>query len=311
MRKPIYSELLKVTMWHAVMAGTVAFNLVVLVANYAACVQSFELLNSEKKPLADYELFGPLFATFAPEATVADLLAACFEVGVVIGIWWLTHHLFLTIQQLEDRAEYKARGDNESITIINRRVGFNLLRCSVLIVPLYLVVRTVLNLFHYRMLAQAHGVEDGAVAVQQIRTLPLELQDHGHLAAWELIKNGGWGFLAVAAIAAIAFEMAAHHASESRARLAAMLRAPEAQQPANVPPTEPPVEPVPPVEPAHPTNEPSTPKEQPNEVIGGRGRVTTREALAHPDRYWVDPETGAIWDAEYHRTLTEPQPQPV
>jgi hypothetical protein len=51
MRKPIYSELLKVTMWHAVMAGTVAFNLVVLVANYAACVQSFELLNSEKKPL--------------------------------------------------------------------------------------------------------------------------------------------------------------------------------------------------------------------------------------------------------------------
>jgi hypothetical protein len=55
-------------------AGTIAFRLVVQVASYAACVQSFELLNSEKKPFADYGLFGPYIRHLAPEATVADLL---------------------------------------------------------------------------------------------------------------------------------------------------------------------------------------------------------------------------------------------
>jgi hypothetical protein len=57
--------------------GIIAFSLIVLVASYAACCQSFELLCSEKKPLGLWAVRPPCLVTFAPEATRSSASKRC------------------------------------------------------------------------------------------------------------------------------------------------------------------------------------------------------------------------------------------
>jgi hypothetical protein len=78
------------------------------------------------------------------------------------------------IQQLEDRAEYKARGDKESITInssTGRLQSAAVLRPDRPALPGYTHRSQLVSVPDARA---STCVEDGAVAVQQIKTLPLE-----------------------------------------------------------------------------------------------------------------------------------------
>ena len=307
MRKRYFHETLSLLWWVLAAAGVAALNLWIIVANYAACLQSFQLLNFETKRLADDELFGPLFRMVAPEATIAHLLAGAFEAVVAVGLWYAAHLALQIFEQLKDRSEYARLGDAGSLQIITRRIWFTVAELAMLCVPLYFTLATVVQLFRYRVLAQIQGLEDPVLAVARIPAWDLARQKHGMLYAWSFADRGVWGMLAMTAVASLCFELLWRRAEEAGTRLFAPLEQEPVTDPQGTQSGD--ETPEPPVQPEQGEEEPAEEDPKPDverrEVIGGTAgeRVTLDQARANPGRYWIDPETKEIWDSAYRDRL--------
>jgi len=315
MAKLYFGALTRIALWILAAAIMVGLNVWVVVANYIACIQSFQLLGFENKDLGDDELVGPLFAAFVPKATVAHLLAGVFEAAVALAIWWLAHYLFSMVQLLEDRSIYVSSGDDASRRIVDHKLLFTAVRLVILAIPVAVAANTIVDLFRYRMIAQALGLEQPHDATMKISTFAIELQRHGNLFAWQIAKYGAWGLLCATLLVAICFELCCHKIAEASARLDALRQSDEPEQvpagtEANEENNQPPIQQHPweiPQPEADGNAKPEGPlpdTEETREVIGGKGKkVAVGEALANPHLYWVDPETRDIWDRSHHEEV--------
>lgn len=330
MAKLYFGAVTRIALWIVAAVAMIGLNIWVVVGNYIACVQSFQLLGFENKALADDELLGPLFATIAPDATIAHLLAGLFEAAVALSLWWLAHYLLTIVRLFEDRSVYASAGDDTSRRIIDHKLIFAAVRLAILAIPAIVAASTIVDLFRYRMIAQALGIENPHQATMKIASFPLELQQHGNLFAWQIANYGAWGLLCATLLIAICFELCCHKVAEASARLAALNQSEEPEQPATIvesnqesnqepsreddqarPSVQPPWEPAQEGNDGGPAPDaPHSTPEEPREVIGGRGsiRVTIAEAKAAPLLYWVDPETGDIWDRVHHDEVVNGRP---
>jgi hypothetical protein len=209
----------KVLGWALAATLTAALNGWIVVSNYMACLQSFQLLGFESKPLKDDELFGWFFSTIAPEATLAHLYAGAVAGAVAMGLWIEAHLLFRVYAMLQDRSEYRHLGDAESERIASRRILFALGLLAVVAVPLVFAIIADVQYFRFRMVAQALGIEDPQKAAGTIENWDLQMTKNGRLFAWSIARFGAWAYIAVIGVACLGLEFFAQQNGEAVARL--------------------------------------------------------------------------------------------
>jgi hypothetical protein len=326
MQKRYVSEFLNLAWWLTLLVAAAAVNIWFVVAQYTACLQSFEMLNFEAKPLAEDELFGSIFRSFAPDATIAHLLAGGFEVGIAFGLWFMTHLILRIFYMIRDRFEYAQIGDSESLNIITRRIWFTAAELALVSVLMTFPISTVVDLFRYRVMAQNKGISVPLDAVRSIQAWSLEHQQNGHLFAYSFADNGVWGLLAMTMLMGLLLELIWHRTEEAAVRLCTRAEEPVSDAATDYPEViesnqaldrdeEPQTRPRTETLDQNPAADqtPATPTHtEAIEVIGGKPgeRVTVETAKARPDRFWVDPETREIWDADYREQLFgEPKAQ--
>lgn len=86
------------------------------------------------------------------------------------------------------------------------------------VIPLAFALFWDLELFRYRSVCGALQIDAPAVATTSITNWGLQLRERSHLFAWVIAKFGGWGYLAVTALACLALEFSFHKIGESWAR---------------------------------------------------------------------------------------------
>lgn len=221
----------------------------------------------------------------------------------------------------------------ESVDTLNFRIGQSATTLSVVGALLLAVLAWDVYLTVYRGLAGAHGFSEGDLsaplrATHTIQTLGLELEQHGALFAWRAVPLQAGGLLACMvlmpfAMAYFGARLAAHRdllvlAVVGLTAAAWRSLAGEGDDGGNAVPAAPPrASTAPSVAPADaplfasPAEEPaarpvgSMDAEPAAEVIGGIAgeRVGLDQARRDPARYWVDPTTHEVWNADYRRKL--------
>ena len=296
------------TVWLAVLAACFCFNVLIALSNYLGCRVSFELLGYERLRLGSDDLAGRFFGAFFSEATICHLFALTLTIATAFGSFLIFHLAFGIYDLIRDRAAYIRNGDAESASVALQLIVRDLILMAAIAAPVVFAVRWDVWLFRYRSFAGALGIEDPAIATHTIKSWEPQFQEYGDYFAWFMVKVGSWGYFAITAIGAIGIEFASKKTGDCWAKLSnaygdwwnARSGAPEiaggnngttsggnsfapSQNPGN--------------------SSTSTAEEELHTVLSDRGMdpVTPSYAAAHPELYWIDPDSGEIWDADYRR----------
>lgn len=211
-------------LWIALSAAFVAIAGQVVTSNYLACKAAFELLGFEMQPLKTDELIGPLVGAFFPKATLAHLYALALALTVA-GAFFLLFHLGFHIYDLvEDRHAYMEAGDERSARVVVRLIVCNGVAMLAFGIPLIVAVGWDINLFRYRSIAGALGIEDPRVAAMTVKAWDLQMRDNRQLYAWSAARWGAWGYLAVTVLACLGLEFAFRKTGDTWAKLIGAIR---------------------------------------------------------------------------------------
>jgi len=325
--------------WVVAIVTCVIINIMIALANYLGCRSAFELLNYGLQPLGLDGILGGFFQVFLSEATICNLFALSLNLSEIVGFFLLFHLTFDIYQLFYDRQGYLADED-EKRGMENAKAALHLIirdaiLLTILAVPMIYAIRWDIWLFRFRSVASALGIEDPELAAGTMKAWELQLQEKGELFALFMARVGGWGYVAVTALACMGVELSAKKAGESWTKLTSAIGewyAGLSQQNENgsnapnpntaggdddnrnlVPPAIDPRDPPPDVVPGQDNRDipgvDPLPEEELQPVMGNKSgeRVTLAHAIGHPDRYWVDMETREIWDADFRKQLMESQ----
>ncbi len=227
---------------------------------------------------------------------------------------------------------------------INHKIIFMVVWLAIVGAMVGIVAYWDFSLNWYQQVASSAGIDQPGEAAAAIEVPVREMARHGHLAAWDLASLGAVGFLIVMFLSALVLEYSTRRFSDRWGRLCNAMAElvnfggddPDAQdfetrdRDARLTPSAPaapdvtpgqsscpagaPLFDAPPApdSPATAASSPTPPTDAAHadpvlEVVGGAAgeRVTLEEALHNPARYWVDRETGLVWDRAYHEALTQ------
>lgn len=200
--------------WALVAAGTIVVGVVVCIPNYLGCRSALELLGFEPQPVATDPVVGTLLDSVFASATQAHFIAMFIVVAEASAFFFLTHLLADVLRLFHIRRRALTRGDREEARLAVQAMVHDALYLSFFAALLVPVVRWDIDLFRYRSLAGAYGIEDPAVATATIQSWAIELRERGNLFAWHVALNGAWGYVAATALACIGFEFACGRLSE-------------------------------------------------------------------------------------------------
>jgi hypothetical protein len=212
-------------LWLMGVLGFIALNAILVLSNYLACKVSFDLLGFDQQPLGADKLVGDFLGAFFSKATLAHFYALVVAATVAGGLFLAFHLLFDLIGLIEDRRAYLHVGDHDSARVVAWRIIRDLLLLVVLMIPLAVAIQWDINLFEYRWVTGASGIDDPAVAPGQVETLEEQLLKYGHLFAWSIARIGAWGYMAITALAGLGLEVASHRTSQYWHRLISPLDA--------------------------------------------------------------------------------------
>ncbi len=227
---------------------------------------------------------------------------------------------------------------------INHKIIFMVVWLAIVGAMVGIVAYWDFSLNWYQQVASNAGIDQPGEAAAAIEVPVREMARHGHLAAWDLASLGAVGFLIVMFLSALVLEYSTRRFSDRWGRLCNAMAElvnfggddPDAQdfetrdRDARLTPSAPAAPDVTPGQSSRPVvaplfdappapDSPATAASSPTppadaahadpvlEVVGGAAgeRVTLEEALHNPARYWVDRETGLVWDRAYHEALTQ------
>jgi len=189
-----------------------------IIANYMACQVSFELLGYDRKPLYADKLVGPFFGAFVSQATLTHLYAMVVAVAVFVGLFMAFRILVHILELLKDRKVYLNQQDRENAQVIVQMILWELLDLALLAAPLGYALYWDIELFRYRSIAWAAGIEDAPKATG-LGNWSLQLQEKSSLWAWSLTQIGAGGYIGVTVLACMGFEYSVRKTNENWSRL--------------------------------------------------------------------------------------------
>lgn len=198
--------------------GLVVLTVALVIANYLACKSSFELLGFERQPLGTDELVGGFFGAFFHQATLVHFYALVLAVTMAVGLFLVFKLAFRLAALWEDRRAYLHAGDHPSAHAATRAILRDLIMLGIFLLPLAAAISWDVQLFRFRALTGALGIEDPTVA-SQMPGWHQQLQAHGAQFAWSLAGWGAWGYVAVTAMACLSLEYTVHKTQDYWTRL--------------------------------------------------------------------------------------------
>lgn len=342
--------------WGALTAVTFGINLMVIFANYMGLKTAFELANFEAARLSLDSMLGPFLGAFLGKATLAHFYALALATAVGFGIFLLFHSLSFLLMLFRERQAHRLAGDIESVRQANWLIVFEIIFSVVLLATLVPVFWWDIELFRYRLAANALNIDHPEVATASIERWDLLLKTHGHLFSFNLNRVGAWGYIATTAVACIGLEYSLTKLSSAWTTLLNAFESPVVvqdkqqnqwaddwesatpQNEAGVPvPADGDNGQVPEWQPqtresdAMPAFPPRfgsdtnanagddgegvnpTQRDEPQDVIGGNPgeQVTLAQALANPERFWVDPDNRQVWHTALRSRLHGSETKPL
>lgn len=197
-------------------------SLFMVIANYLACEASFELLGYDRQPLYADKLVGPFFGAFLSKATLTHLYAMVVAVVVYLGIFLVMRIVYQIYHWTKERRIYLNQGDEQSAKVILGIIGWYLVDLAIIAVPLVYAVYWDIELFRFRSIAGAAGI-DQALKATELASWSLQLEKNGSVWAWSLTQIGAWGYLAITALAALGMENAMRKTDENWEKLTGSL----------------------------------------------------------------------------------------
>jgi hypothetical protein len=197
-------------LWALVLVGT---------SNYLGCKSAFELLGFETQPLWRDPLVGPFLGAFFGEVT----LAQCYALGIALVMslaWFLVAHTGIELHQLwEHRRTHKASGDDAEVRAATQLLVLHSAILAVVLAGLAYAARWEIDLFRYRAVAAALGIDDPKEATAAISRWSTEIGANGEIGAWDLARRGVWGYLAITALCSMCLEVGFYKLAEAWTKL--------------------------------------------------------------------------------------------
>ena len=183
-------------------------NFAEFLARYMSIKAALDFQGYEPFPLHADELAGRVFGAFFPEATLSHFYAIIVSAFITVGLFMVFHLCFSILQLTDDRRAFTAMGDAQSARAALNLIVFDAAMAFAFLVPLILAILWDVDLFRYRSVANALGLDDPAAAPRMVEYWPAQLEKSGHLYAWDLTKTGAWGYVGVTAVSCLSLEYA-------------------------------------------------------------------------------------------------------
>jgi len=177
-----------------------------MIMNYLACKTSFDYLGYDSLPLAKEAFIGQIIGPFFPDATLSHFSA--FVVALIVAVGWfiLCNRLFHIWELVKERKVYLSRSDRESAQVILYHIYGDILLIIFILSFFIGVILWDLDLFRYRSVIGALGIDDPAQAPLYVENWDNQIRTRGHLFAWAITSEGAFGYIGVTGVACVALE---------------------------------------------------------------------------------------------------------
>lgn len=213
-------SLLGLLFWSGVTLCALVVTGVVVTSNYLSLAYAFYLQRYDGQPLSEETFIGPLFQTFAPEATLAQLYSAGIAVALAGGLFLLFNKLFNSFDSWQALKAHRAEGNSEQANAFKDDLHHKLLCIALLLVALIPVINWDVSLFRFRGAASANNLDSPDDAVDMVVWDKL-LEEPSF--AMELTRLGSWGYIAMTASICVVLEITARKARRYADRCFALI----------------------------------------------------------------------------------------
>lgn len=185
-----------------------------IIANYLACKSAFDYLGYDGLPLAKEAFLGEIVGPFFPDATLSHFYAFVLAVVIAIGLFLISNRLFHIWDLLKDRKRYLSQLDDDSAQIILWQIWDNIALLIVILPFLMASLTWDFQLFRYRSVFGALGIDDPAQAPLAVANWENQIEKYGHFFAWALAGIGAFGYIGVTGVAAVSLDFSFRRTTE-------------------------------------------------------------------------------------------------
>lgn len=205
--------------WLALTLVAIVATVWAVIEHYLNAANGLELAGTETKPLREDSLIGPVFEAFIPEATLPQAMALTIAVVEALGLFMMAHWLLKILELARPWRDGRRSGDQAKVREAIWQIGETSLLFAVLSGVLIWGIWWDLEIFRYRSMAGADGLDNAATAAATLPSWALQLQEYGGWAAIQLVKAGAWGYLSFTAVGCIMVELCLDRLDDAFARL--------------------------------------------------------------------------------------------
>ena len=171
-----------------------------VIEHYLNAANGLELAGTEAKPLIEDFLIGRIIGAFLPEATLPQAMAFTISLVEAIAFFVMAHQLHGILELARYRRASRLKGDEAEVREATWQILETLLVFAVLGGVLVWGILWDIEIFRYRSMAGAAGLDDPAEAAGTLPSWAMQLQDSGSWAAVQLTRMGAWGYLSFTAV---------------------------------------------------------------------------------------------------------------
>lgn len=189
--------------WLLVTLAAISGAVWAVIEHYLNAANGLELAGTETKPLSDDPLVGQVIGAFLPEATLPQAMAFTISLTEAIAFFMMAHQLLEVLELVRGRRVNRLNGDKAQVREATWRIVETLLVFAVLGGVLVWGLLWDIEIFRYRSMAGATGLDNPAEAAGTLPSWAVQLRDSWNWAVVPLTWIGGWGYLSFTAAASI------------------------------------------------------------------------------------------------------------
>ena len=188
------------------------------IIHYMGLSYGIALMGMDTQPIWRELLIGPLFRTFLPEANYTHGLGMVMAFALMMGTFICFHEVYGFLGLLFDRRQYQLQKDTVSVSLVDQQILKNGIILLLVGIPTVAIFLWDINLFEYRLLAGASGIDTPEKAVGMLNKAQ-QMSNNGDLWAWASLHVSTMGYVGLVIITTFGLEYTTGKFSENFIKL--------------------------------------------------------------------------------------------